>query len=129
MQVICARNKHVKKHVGCPLKLILRFSRIFYISNIKQKYLYTIMYDYEKSALTHELSYIKLFNFSHLSLFLVMLFVKNSSKKSLNPFFLFWYPNYEWTHETYNQSPSSHVCSYLCRYAWTIVVLVYKVHP
>jgi hypothetical protein len=27
------------------------------------------MYDYEKSPLTHELSYIGLFNFSHLSLF------------------------------------------------------------
>jgi hypothetical protein len=80
MQVTCARNKHVKKHVGCPLKLILRFLRIFYISNIKLKYLYTIMYDCEKSSLTHELSYIRLFNFSHLSLFHVMLFVKIALK-------------------------------------------------
>jgi hypothetical protein len=41
----------------------------FYISGIKQKYSYIIMYDCEKSRLTQELSYIGLFNFSHLSLF------------------------------------------------------------
>jgi hypothetical protein len=58
-----------KNMFGCPLKLILGFSRIFYIFGIKLKYSYTIMYDYEKSPLTHELSYIELFNFSHLSLF------------------------------------------------------------
>ncbi len=72
------------------------FFRIFYISGIKLEYSYTIMYDYEKSPLTHELSYIKQFNFSHLSLFYVNV-VKISSKKSLSPFFLFWYLNYEWT--------------------------------
>jgi len=60
------------------------------------------MYDCEKSSLTHELSYIGLFKFSYLSLFYVMFFVKNNSKKSVSPFFLFWYPNCEWTHETYN---------------------------
>jgi hypothetical protein len=27
-----------------------------------------------------------------------MLFVKSSFKKSLSFFFLFWYPNHEWTH-------------------------------
>jgi hypothetical protein len=53
---------------GCPLKLILGFSTIFCISNIKLKYSYTIMYECEKSPLTHELSYIGLFKFSHLSL-------------------------------------------------------------
>jgi hypothetical protein len=52
-----------KNMFGCPLKLILGFFGIFYISNIKLKYLYTIMYDCEKSSLTHELSYIGLFNY------------------------------------------------------------------
>jgi hypothetical protein len=61
---------------GCPLKLILKFSRIFYIYGIKRKYSYTIMYDCEKSPLTHELSYIGLFNFSHLSLFHVNVICK-----------------------------------------------------
>jgi hypothetical protein len=28
-----------------------------------------------------------------------MLFIKHSSKKSLSLFFLFWYPNCEWTHQ------------------------------
>jgi len=55
-----------KNMFDCPLKFILRFSRIFYIFSIKLKYLYTIMYDCEKASLTHELSYIILFNFSHL---------------------------------------------------------------
>jgi hypothetical protein len=54
---------------GYPLKLILGFSRIFYVFGIKPKYSYTIMYECEKSPLTHELSYIGLFNFSHLSSF------------------------------------------------------------
>jgi hypothetical protein len=57
-----------KNMFGCPLKFILEFFKIFYIG-IKLKYSYTIMYDCEKSPLTHELSYIKLFNFSHLNLF------------------------------------------------------------
>jgi hypothetical protein len=62
-------RSHVKKMnvpknmFGYPLKLILKFFGIFFI------YSYTIMYDYEKSPLTHELSYIGLFNFFHLSLF------------------------------------------------------------
>ncbi len=58
-----------KNMFGCPLKLILGFFGTFYISSVKLKYSYPIMYDYEKSPLTHELSYIGLFNFSHLSLF------------------------------------------------------------
>jgi hypothetical protein len=58
---------------GCPLKLIVRF---FYVSSIKPKYLYTIMYECEKSPLTHELSYIGLFNFSHLNLFHVNVICK-----------------------------------------------------
>jgi len=57
-----------KNMFSCPLKLILGFSRIFCISSIKLKYSYPIMYDCEKSPLTHELSYIGLFIFSHLSL-------------------------------------------------------------
>jgi hypothetical protein len=62
---------------GCPLKLILGFFRIFCTFGIKLKYSYTIMYDYEKSSLTHELSYIGLFNFSHWSLFHVNVILKN----------------------------------------------------
>jgi hypothetical protein len=65
---------------GCPLKLILGFYGIFYI---KVKYSYTIMYECEKSPLTHELSYIGLFNFSHLILFHVNVICKSSFKKSL----------------------------------------------
>jgi len=61
---------------GYPLKLILGVFGIFYIFGIKQKYSYTIMYECEKSPLTHELSYIKLFNFSHLSLFHVNVICK-----------------------------------------------------
>jgi hypothetical protein len=45
---------------GCPLKLILKFSGICCISGIKQKHSYTVMYECEKSPLTHELSYIGL---------------------------------------------------------------------
>ncbi len=37
---------------------------------------YTIMYECEKSPLTHELSYIGLFNFSHLNLFHVNVMCK-----------------------------------------------------
>jgi hypothetical protein len=48
----------------------------FYISSIKLKYSYTIMYTCEKSPFTHELSYIGLFNFSHLSLFDVKVICK-----------------------------------------------------
>jgi len=75
-------RSHVKKinmsknMFGCPLKPILGFSRIFYIFGIKLKYSYTIMYDCEKSPLTHELFYIGLFNFSHLNLFHVNVICK-----------------------------------------------------
>jgi hypothetical protein len=62
---------------GCPLKFIFG---IFFISNIKPKYSYTIMYECEKSPLTHELSYIGLFKFSHLSLFHVNIICKNNLK-------------------------------------------------
>jgi hypothetical protein len=61
---------------GCQLKLILRFSWIFYIFGIKQKYSYTIMYECEKSPLTHEVSYIGLFIFSRLNLFHVNVICK-----------------------------------------------------
>jgi hypothetical protein len=47
-----------KNMFSCPLKLILGFSGIFYVFGIKPKYSYTIMYECEKSPLTHELSYI-----------------------------------------------------------------------
>ncbi len=61
---------------GCQLKLILEILGIFYISSIKPKYSYTIMYECEKSPLTHEVSYIGLFNFYHLSLFHVNVICK-----------------------------------------------------
>jgi hypothetical protein len=65
-----------KNMFGCPLKFILGFSRIFFISSIKPKYSYTIMHECEKSPLTHELSYVGLLNFSHLSLFCVNVICK-----------------------------------------------------
>jgi hypothetical protein len=74
------------------------------------------MYDCEKSSLTHELSYIRLFKFFHLSFFHIMLFVKSSFKKSVSPFFLFWYPNREWTHETYNYLVVTCVPTYVGMY-------------
>jgi hypothetical protein len=58
-----------KNMFGYPLKLVLGFYGILYIFGIKLKCLYTIMYECEKSPLTHALSYIGLFNFSHLNLF------------------------------------------------------------
>jgi hypothetical protein len=77
---------------GCPLKLILGFYGIFCIYGIQPKYSSKIMYECEKSPLTHQLSYIGLFNFSYLSLFHVNVIEKNSSKKSLSPFFPFLVP-------------------------------------
>ncbi len=65
-----------KNMFGCPLKPILGFFGNFYISCIKQKYSYTIMYDCENLPITHELSYIELFNFFHLSLFYVNVICK-----------------------------------------------------
>jgi hypothetical protein len=56
-----------KNLFGCPLKLILGFFEFFCIFGIKLKYSYTIMC--EKSPLKHELFYIGLFIFFHLSLF------------------------------------------------------------
>jgi len=61
---------------NCPLKLILGFFEFFFIYGIELKYSYTIIYDCEKSPITHELSYIGLFNFSHLSLFHVNVICK-----------------------------------------------------
>ncbi len=55
----------LKNMFGCPLKLNLGFSGIFYIYSIKPKHSYTIMYECEKSPLTHELSYIGLLIFFH----------------------------------------------------------------
>jgi len=66
----------LKNMFGYPFKLILGFFRIFYIFGIKLKYSYTIMYECEKSSLTHELFYIGLFKFSHLSLFHVNVICK-----------------------------------------------------
>ncbi len=66
----------LKNMFDCPLKLILGFLGIFCILSIKLKYSYTIMYDCEKSPITHELSYIGLFQFSHLGLFHVNVICK-----------------------------------------------------
>jgi hypothetical protein len=65
---------------------------IFYIYGIKLKFSYTIMYDCEKSPLTHELSYIGLFNFSHLNLFQVNVICKKQLKKVLKFSFPFLLP-------------------------------------
>jgi hypothetical protein len=54
---------------GCPLKSILGYYGIFCIYGIKLKYSYTIMYDCEKSPLTHELFYIGFFKKIHSNLF------------------------------------------------------------
>jgi hypothetical protein len=59
----------LKKHVWSSIENNLRFSKSFYISSIKPKYSYTIMYECEKSPLTHELSYIGLVSFFHFSFF------------------------------------------------------------
>jgi len=69
----CEGNKHAIKHVW--LSIETHFG-IFCIFGIKQKYSYTIMYDCEKSLLSHEFTYIGIFNFSHLSLFHVNVIYK-----------------------------------------------------
>jgi hypothetical protein len=65
-----------KNMFGCPLKLILGFSGFLCIFDIKPKYSYKIMCECEKSQSTHELSYIGLFNYSHLNLFHVNVICK-----------------------------------------------------
>jgi hypothetical protein len=65
-----------KNMFGCPLKLILGFYKNFYVFGIKPKYSYTIMCEYEKSPLTHELPYIGLFKFFQLILFHVNVICK-----------------------------------------------------
>jgi hypothetical protein len=42
-----------KNMIDYPLKLILRFYGIFHVYGIKPKYSYKIMYECEKSSLTH----------------------------------------------------------------------------
>jgi hypothetical protein len=90
------RMSHVKEinmpknMFGCPLKFILGFFGIFYIYDINLKDSYTITYDCEKSPFTHELSYIELFNFSHLILFHVNVISKKYFKKILKSFFSFF---------------------------------------
>ncbi len=70
MQVTCGRNNLAKKHVWLFIETHFGLFWGFYIFGIKLKYSYTIMYECEKSPLTHELSYIELFNFSHLVCFM-----------------------------------------------------------
>jgi hypothetical protein len=55
----------LKNMFGCPLKFILGFYGIICIFGIKPKYSYIIMYECEKSPLTHELSYL------HYSIFFI----------------------------------------------------------
>jgi hypothetical protein len=38
MQITCAENNLPKNMFDCALKLILEFSKIFYVFGIKQKY-------------------------------------------------------------------------------------------
>jgi hypothetical protein len=73
MQVTCARNNLAKKHVW--LSIETHFG-IFCIYGFKLKYSYTIMYECEKSLLTHELSCMGLFKKIHLSLFHVNVMCK-----------------------------------------------------
>jgi hypothetical protein len=61
---------------GCPLKFILGVFGIFYVFGYKPKYSYIIMYECEKSPLSHEWSQIGLFNFSHINLFQINVICK-----------------------------------------------------
>jgi hypothetical protein len=63
------KNNLAKKHVWLSIETHFEFFGIYYISSIKSKYSYTIMYECENSPLTHELPYIGLFNFFHLCFF------------------------------------------------------------
>jgi len=64
MQITCAGNKFLpKNHVWLSIEIHYGFFQIFYVYGIKPKYSYTIIYECEKSPLTHELSYIGLYNF------------------------------------------------------------------
>ncbi len=71
MQVIIL----LKNMFACPLKFILKIFEKNFIFSIKPKYSYIIMYEYKKSQLTH-ISYLGLFNFSHLNLFYVNIIYK-----------------------------------------------------
>ncbi len=55
-----------------------------------------------------------------------MLFVKNSFKKSLSFFILFWYPNCEWAH-VYLINTSSTIIN-LCAYLHLLVVYSFHSH-
>jgi hypothetical protein len=59
-----------------PLKFILKFYGIFYISSYKPKYSYTIMNECENSPHSHELSWIGPINFFHLNLFQINVICK-----------------------------------------------------
>jgi len=76
MQVTYANNNLAKKHVHMSIETHFEIFWIFFIFNIKPKYSYMILYECKKSQLTHELSYIGLFNFSHLNLFYVNIIYK-----------------------------------------------------
>jgi len=75
-------SSHVKEIIlpknmfSCPLKLTLGFFKIFCIFGIKPKYSCTIMYECEKSSLTHELSYIGILKKNCLNLFHVNVICK-----------------------------------------------------
>ncbi len=88
----CRSYVQSKNMFGCPLTLILRFSGIFYVFKYKQKYSYTIMYEYENSPLSCEFSKIGLINFSHLNLFQVDVICTKQPHKSPRVLFLFLEP-------------------------------------
>jgi hypothetical protein len=60
----------------CSLKFILKFFETFLVYGIKPKYSYIITHECKKSPLTQELSYIRVFNFSHLIFFHVNIICK-----------------------------------------------------
>jgi len=58
--ITCVGNNIAKKHICLSIETYFGILCVF---GINPKYSYTIMYECEKSPLTHELSYIGLFKF------------------------------------------------------------------
>jgi len=83
MQVTYVSNNLARKHLQMSIETHFEFFEIFSVFNIKPKYSYMIMYECKKSQLTHELSYIGLFNFSHLNLFHVNIIYKKIALRNL----------------------------------------------
>ncbi len=70
MLVTCEGNKHAKEHVWLSIEIHFGILwNVFAFLALNLKYSYTIMYDCEKSPLTHELFYIGFFKKIHSNLF------------------------------------------------------------